>query len=125
MAELLTGTPVFVPLTYLDGDTPPRLGFRLFSRNVRSFEVRTRPSGADRVEWTILFPGAPATRTTAPDGGLATDALTGVVSYPLTAEDLARIPLGGSVGFIIRVVNGDGIRRTYATGTLTRKRITP
>ena len=113
--------PVFAALTYLDGDTPPRFAFRLFSRDVRSQEIKVRPGSGDVVEWTVEWPAGTAKKTSATGGGLAVDPRTRVVRHPLTEADLAAVEVGKPVPFSIQIVNGDGVRRTYVTGTLTKE----
>lgn len=111
--------PAVKNFTFRRGDTPPRLAFRLVSRNVRSDALKVRPAGADVVEWTIYWPTGGATKTSTMGGGLKVDPRTRLTEYPLSSTDLARIPNGAPVPYAIRVVNGDGFRRTYVTGTLS------
>ncbi len=120
--------PVNVDLTYRTGDTP-RLRFQLFSRNVRSGALALRCLSPDVVEWTVYWPGenktvvdtSAAASGQTPAGRLEVDPRSGTVTHPLTAADLLQVEPGVRVPFKVVVINGEGNRLTYATGTIGRE----
>lgn len=113
--------PAFKAFSYRS-DTTPRLAVRLFSENVHTQAIRHRPGIGDVVEWKIGWPSGTTTRSTAANGGLLLDAVTGVVDYPITAGDIAALAIDVPVPFVVSVVNSDGKRWPFLDGTITREK---
>lgn len=106
---------------YRAGDTPMPLRCRLRSRDVRSGALQARPVAGDVVEWTISWPGAEETKTSAPGGGLRVDPRTKVVTHPIDPARIASLSAGARVPLVVRVVNAAGERRTWFTGTIVKE----
>lgn len=106
---------------YRAGDTPLPLRCRLRSRDVRSGALTVRPLPGDVVEWTISWPGAAETKTSAPGGGLKVDPRTKVVTCPVASERIVSLSAGVRVPLVVRVVNAAGERRTWFTGNIVKE----
>lgn len=111
--------PAVKNFTFRRGDTPSPLGVRLSGISIRSGAIYVLPRLGDVVTWIIAWPGDKQTRTTAPNGGLVLDARSKFITWPLTADDLARLQDGQVAPFAVRRTDTSGFVRTYLTGIIS------
>ncbi|WP_043352748.1 hypothetical protein [Methylobacterium sp. B1] len=111
---------ILAPLTYAwrmaRADAAP-LGIIPRGKNVESGEIVTLPTGSQVITWSIGLPAGLRSLTTAPDGGLVTDA-DGVIRFPLAPADLAATPAKAVMPVAVRITKDDGTGRTVLLGTL-------
>lgn len=111
--------PAFKAITFRRGDTPS-LGVILRGRFVRSGAVVPLPRAGDVISWTIGWPGAAVTKTTAQASApLKVDPRTLAVSWPITEADVATLAGTAIAPFVVQLVESNGRKTTYLTGTLS------